>query len=128
MLTFGDLLEELRRSRKLSQAKLAKALGWKQSKVSYLEALSEVPKEDDLRAICEFFGVRPEYFYERRQEKTLKALEYLLDLRDASPDTSPKAAIALAFYSHLDSLPKNEQEEAIKLAAEEIRRRKKERK
>lgn len=127
MPTFGDLLEGLRRSRKLSQAKLAKALGWKQGKVSYLEALAEVPREDDLRAICEFFGVRPEYFYERREDKTPKAIEYLHRLREASPDASPKAAIALAFYSDLGRLPKQEQEEAAKLAHEEVRRRKKKR-
>ncbi len=125
MTTFGDLLKDLRRSRKLSQAKLAKALGWKQSKISYLEALAEVPKEDDLRAICEFFSMRPEYFYERREDKTPKAIEYLLRLREASPETSPKAAIALAFYSNLERLPKEEQEEVVKLAEEEVRRRKK---
>ena len=127
MPTFGDLLEELRRSRKLSQAKLAEALGWKQSKVSYLEASGEVPKEDDLREICDFFGVKPEYFYERREDKTPKAIEYLRRLREADPDDSPKAAYALAFYSGLDELPKEDQEDAVKLAAEEIRRRKKSR-
>ncbi len=128
MPKFGDLLRELRRTRKLSQAKLAEALGWKQSKISYLEALAEVPKEDDLRGICEFFGVRPEYFYERREDKTPKAVEYLRRLREASPQTSPKAAIALAFYSDIERLAKSEQEEAVKIAEGEVSRRKRPRK
>lgn len=128
MPKFGGLLKELRRTRKLSQAKLAEALIWKQSKISYLEALTEAPKEDDLRAICDFFGIRPEYFYERREDRTAKALEYLLRLREADPYTSPKAALALAFYSDIERLPKKEQEEAVKFAEEEIRRRKRTRK
>lgn len=126
MAAFGVLLEELRRSRKLSQAKLAEALGWRQSKVSYLEAATEVPKEDELREICEFFGVTPEYFYERRREdKTPRAADYLRRLVRAEPNDSPKAAFALAFYSGLDQLSKEEQDEAVRLADDEVRRRKK---
>ena len=128
MLTFGDLLEELRRSRKLSQAKLAAALGWKQSKISYLEASGEVPKEDDLRTICEFFQVRPGYFYERRENRTSKAVEYLRRLREATPQASPKASIALAFYSNIEELPKRAKADTVRIVKEEVRRRKKEHK
>jgi transcriptional regulator with XRE-family HTH domain len=123
MQTFGELLEELRRSRKLAQSKLAEALGWKQSKVSYLEASAEVPKEDDLRAVCDFFGVRPEYFYDRRENKTPKAVEYLRRLRDERPEASPKAAIA--FYSNITELSKQAQTRAIKIVDRAVHRRKK---
>jgi transcriptional regulator with XRE-family HTH domain len=122
MPRFGDILEELRRSRKLSQQKLAEALGWKQSKVSYLEALEEVPKEDDLRALCEFFNIRPEYFYERRDDRKPRAAAYLEQLRAATPEASPKATIALAFYSKLDRLPKHEQEQLVDEAGSQLRK------
>lgn len=128
MPTFGDVLEELRRSRRLSQAKLAAALGWKQSKISYLEASGEVPKEDDLCSISKFFGVRPEYFYDRREDKTSKAVEYLRRLSEATPEASPKAAFALAFYSSLEELSKPDQERTVRIVKEDVRRRKKERK
>lgn len=120
MARFGDLLEELRKSRGLSQLKLAEELGWKQSKISYLEALEEVPKEDDLLVICAFFNVRPEYFYNRREDRTPQAIEYLQQLRNSVPEASPKAAIA--FYSKLDRFPKEEQEQAVRLTKERTRR------
>lgn len=122
MPKFGDLLEELRRSRKLSQQKLAELLGWKQSKVSYLEALEEVPKEDDLRVLCGLFNVRPDYFYDRREDRKPRAAAYLEQLRKADPPTSPKASIALAFYSKLDRLPQEDQRRVIDKAEDEMRK------
>jgi transcriptional regulator with XRE-family HTH domain len=121
MAKFGDVLRELRKSRGLSQASLAEELGWNQSKVSYLEGSEEVPKEDDLRVICEWFNVGPEYFYERREDRKPKALDYLRSLASKPPEDSPKAAIA--FYSQLDQLPRAQQREIVRMTREQTRRK-----
>ncbi len=120
MPKFGDVLKELRKGRELSQAGLAEKLGWNQSKISYLEALEEVPKEEDLRALCELFTIGPDYFYERRQDRKPSALTYLRLLADSPPETSPKAAIA--FYSQVGRLPKEEQARAVELVQRQTRR------
>jgi transcriptional regulator with XRE-family HTH domain len=119
MAKFGDLLRDLRKSRGLSQSGLAGKLGWNQSKVSYLEGTEEVPKEDDLRAVCRCFSVRPEYFYERREDRKPRALNYLRALASASPEQSPKAAIA--FYSQVDELAKDEQKQVVELVRKSSR-------
>ncbi len=119
MPKFGGVLKDLRKTRGLSQAALAADLGWNQSKVSYLEALEEVPREEDLRVVCDFFGVTPSYFYEHRTDRRPSALSYLRSLATSPPEASPKAAIA--FYSQLNRLSKDEQAHAVELAREQVR-------
>ncbi len=107
MPSFGALLRELRKSAGLSQTVLAQDLGWSQSKVSYLEGLEEVPKEEDVGAVCRRFGIGPDYFYERRADRAPRALEYLVSLAKSPPEESPKTAIA--FYSQMHRLTKEQQ-------------------
>ena len=113
MPKFGELLRDLRKARGLSQAGLAAALGWNQSKASYLEALEEVPKEEDLQVVCHFFGIGPDYFYSRRSDRKPNARSYLRSLAELPREASPKAAIA--FYSQVGQLTREEQARAVEL-------------
>jgi len=75
--------------------------------VSYLEGLDEIPKEEDLTVVCHRFGVGPEYFYDRRRDRTPRAITYLQSLAALPPEASPKKVIA--FYSQMDRLTKEDQ-------------------
>lgn len=126
MPRFGELLRDLRKARSLSQIALAQQLGWNQSKVSYLEAAEDVPKEEDLKVICSLFAIGPDYFYERRADRRPKALDYLRLLAKSRPEESPKAAIA--FYSQLDRLTKEDQVRVVDLFREQTRGKRRRRK
>ncbi len=67
---FGERLKELRKSRNLSQIKLAVKLaqyapknGFSQTYVSTLEHRELPPRGETLRVLSDFFGVDASYFY-----------------------------------------------------------------
>lgn len=86
MANFGQELKNLRKSAKKSQMELAKDLGWKQAKVSYLENMENPPKGELIKHIASYFGVEVSYFLAERQKEnkkvvSTKAFEYLNNLR-----------------------------------------------
>lgn len=60
-LTFGEKLRLLREERELNQTELGRELGMTQRKVSYLENDRYEPGLEDIRAICQFFGISADY-------------------------------------------------------------------
>ena len=60
-MTFGEKLRLLREERELNQTELGRELGMTQRKVSYLENDRYEPGLEDIKAICQFFGVSADY-------------------------------------------------------------------
>ena len=60
-LTFGEKLRLLREERELNQTELGKAVNMTQRKVSYLERDKYEPSMDDIKALCQYFGVSADY-------------------------------------------------------------------
>ena len=60
-MTFGEKLRLLREERELNQTELGRELGMTQRKVSYLENDRYEPGLEDIRAICQFFGISADY-------------------------------------------------------------------
>ena len=82
MSSLGKKLEELRKNAGITQEELAAALNVTRQAVSRWELDLAVPKSDALKALCEFFNVKPEYF--------------LFDNAEIQPLVSSEAEIAVA--------------------------------
>ncbi len=63
-LTFGEKLKNLRESMNLTQTELGAKLHMTQRKISYLERDKYEPSMDDIRAICIFFRISADYFFD----------------------------------------------------------------
>lgn len=107
MAKFGQLLQELRKLKSLSQMELADKLGMKQSKISYLEKSKDIPKEETLEKITEFFNIPVSYFFEKSDEKVEKAKDYLRRLADQLPEKLVGERASLIAHS-LKYLPPSE--------------------
>ena len=60
-LTFGEKLKLLREERELNQTELGMAVNMTQRKVSYLEHDKYEPSMEDIKALCQYFGVSADY-------------------------------------------------------------------
>lgn len=65
MKVFGERLVELRKEKKISQAKLAKSLGVSYSVVCYWETDRSEPTAPNIVKIAEFFNVTTDYLLGR---------------------------------------------------------------
>lgn len=63
METFGDKLSNLRKNRRLSQEKLGAELGVSRQTIYNWEANVITPKSDNIKAICDYFGISSEELY-----------------------------------------------------------------
>lgn len=61
-LSFGEKIRLLREESELTQEQLGTKLNMTQRKVSYMERDKYQPSLEDLRAICQYFGVSADYF------------------------------------------------------------------
>lgn len=68
-MDFGERLKELRRKRGLSQAALAKAVYVSRSAVAKWENGLGIPSDDNLQALCDYFGVEEGWLLDRRDLK-----------------------------------------------------------
>lgn len=62
---FSDVLRQLRKSRKLNQAKLAEALGMSQATITFWENGKRTPDIEMLGKLADFFGVTTDYLLGR---------------------------------------------------------------
>lgn len=78
----GNILRELRESRKLNQADVAAAIGVSQPSYQTYETGRTEPKFDVLCAIADFFGVSTDYLLGRRtaDKKRTPEMEGLIEL------------------------------------------------
>ncbi len=61
VLTFGDKLRNLREEKELNQTELANILNMTQRKISYIECGKYEPSIEDIKLICNYFGVSADY-------------------------------------------------------------------
>lgn len=66
---FGERLKELRRKRGISQEALAKAVFVSRSAVAKWENDLGIPSDDNLQALCDYFGVEEGWLLDRRDLK-----------------------------------------------------------
>lgn len=72
MDSLGKKIERLRKENKITQEELAASLDVSRQSVSQWEQDISTPKSDKLRALCEFFNVKPDYFlFEEEEAKPL---------------------------------------------------------
>lgn len=82
MESLGNKITALRKKANITQDELATALDVTRQSVSQWELDTAVPKADKLKALCEYFNVRPDYF--------------LFDNAEIQPLVSSEAEIAVA--------------------------------
>jgi len=97
MSSLGKKLEELRKNAGITQEELAAALNVTRQAVSRWELDLAVPKSDALKALCEFFNVKPEYF--------------LFDNAEIQPLVSSEAEIAVAATGNAERKKKSRGED-----------------
>lgn len=76
MRNYGQILKEERLIRKLSQEKLAKAIGITQAQISYYESGTNEPSISICEKIADFYGITIDELIGRDYEKTKKAVIY----------------------------------------------------
>ena len=72
----GKKIAELRKQANITQDELAEALDVTRQSVSQWESDTVIPKADKLKALCEYFNVRPDYFlFENSEVEPLTRIE-----------------------------------------------------
>lgn len=79
MAEFKDVFKELRISRDLTQAELARRLHMSRSRIGMYESGERTPRYDDLEAIADFFNVDMDYLLGRTNKTTMIPQSYYLD-------------------------------------------------
>lgn len=85
MNDMGKKIAELRKQANITQDELAEALDVTRQSVSQWESDTVIPKADKLKALCEYFNVRPDYFLFENS-----ALEPLVREGEAASEPSEK--------------------------------------
>lgn len=68
MDSLGKKIERIRKENKITQEELAAGLDVSRQSISQWEQDISTPKSDKLRALCEFFNVKPDYFLFEEEE------------------------------------------------------------
>ena len=85
MSAFSDRLRMLRKSRKVSQTRLAKVLGYGYTAIANYESGRNEPSLGDLRRIADFFDVSTDYLLGRTDDKySHKNFELYKRLKDVT--------------------------------------------
>lgn len=85
MSVFSNRLRMLRKSRKVSQTRLAKALGYGYTAIANYESGRNEPSLGDLRRIADFFDVSADYLLGRTDDQySHKNLELYKRLKDVT--------------------------------------------
>ena len=85
MSAFSNRLRMLRKSRKVSQTRLAKALGYGYTAIANYESGRNEPSLGDLRRIADFFDVSADYLLGRTDDQySHKNLELYKRLKDVT--------------------------------------------
>ena len=61
-LSFGEKVRAFREDMDINQTQLGKALNMSQRKISYIECGNCEPSIEDIKAICNYFGISADYF------------------------------------------------------------------
>ena len=69
---FGRRLEELRKSRNLTQAELAEKVGLSRGTIAYYEASAQNPTIDTVQTLADFFGVTVQDLIKKRPKRAIK--------------------------------------------------------
>lgn len=77
MMTLGNRLAHLREKMGISQERLGELLGVTRQTVSSWETDKLLPKPENLRALCRYFGVEYEYFFPKGEETQSKQVQEL---------------------------------------------------
>lgn len=76
-MTLGKRLAHLREKTGISQERLSEMLGVTRQTVSSWETDKLLPKPENLRALCRYFGVEYEYFFPKGEETQSKQVQEL---------------------------------------------------
>ncbi len=60
-LTLGEKIKAFREDLDLNQTELGKAVNMSQRKISYIECGKYEPSIEDIKSLCNFFGVSADY-------------------------------------------------------------------
>ena len=70
MISFGKVIKELRKNRRLTQTELSKALGVSKSMISSYESDSRAPSYNVLIKLARFFNVPMDYMFGFKNKQT----------------------------------------------------------
>ncbi len=81
-MTFGERLRTLRKASKKTQTQVAAELGMSQTRLSYYEKKTDLPRQAMLKKFADYYRVPLSYFVDEQSPGVERAREHILALRN----------------------------------------------